>query len=252
MSSSRRRLMLGLALALLTLPRPAAADYVTQTLLLSSPTDPAGKGGSVKVEAYNGVGTAGGSLNAGEVRLTYSRGLGYPDVIEPGIDSYVRGFQGIGFNTDLSLTADQIVGPTGWSASPGALLGTHGEFEWAVATSTNYRDDVSILITGLGADALLSHFLLPSTGSTGGPAYFAGQWLDVALGPNGYDRSEIVASPGTTSGPAPGPGPEPVPGPGPEPVPGPNETPEPGSLALAGLGLIGLAAARLRRRRAAA
>ena len=228
-----RRLAVGLALALLAVARPAAADYVSQTVLLTSPADPVAPAGSVVVEAYDGLGTAGGGLNAGEVRISFQRippprGAGHAPGEAPLFT--VQGFQVVGFNTDLNLTAGQITGPAGWAAAPGVTLGGHGDFGWALGTATAFQNDVSVLITGLGANASLAHFLLNSTGGGSGPAQFAGQWIDVSFGPGGFSTSETVA------------------GPAPEEV-ATEATPEPASLALGGLGLLGLAIGRTVRRR---
>src|SRR5262245_43669861 len=48
----------------------ALADYISQTVGLSS-TAPNPISGSVQIEAYDGKGSAGGGLNAGQVRVTF-------------------------------------------------------------------------------------------------------------------------------------------------------------------------------------
>src|SRR5688500_8421191 len=103
-----------LALAALFLAlAPARAGYLTKNVLRNRSDVVPGPGpfGSVLIEAYDGVGTPGGGLNAGEVRLTFSGPFTSFDLGEDG-GLFLAGFQSVGFNTDLSLSSGQIVGPS--------------------------------------------------------------------------------------------------------------------------------------------
>jgi hypothetical protein len=186
---------------------------------------------AVTFEAYDGNGAAGGGLNAGEVRLTYSpqigsgNGPGMPDA--PGTFR-LEGLQSVGFNSDLTLTSPQIQGPTGWFLVSGLKFGPSGQFGWGVATNSNLvTGPATILISGLGSDATFAHFNFGSQGGTspGGPALFSGRYTVIEITPDGVTGGTNWLRAGT-------------------PVP---ETPEPSSLAIVGLGAAGLALIRRRR-----
>src|SRR5262249_35993148 len=131
--------------------RGARADYLTQTVGLDqSNVLPDGvKYGSVRVEAYDGVGAPGGGLSAGQVRIT---------VTADSLASYGKldnfGIQKVGFNTDLSLKAGQITPPSGWKVEPGGNISGFGHFTWeVVGKGSNRHDPAVITISGLGANA---------------------------------------------------------------------------------------------------
>jgi hypothetical protein len=181
--------------------------------------------GTVKIDALPSL---------GEIKLTYTANTAPYSSVGPNF-----GFHTVGFNTDLALTSSQITGPTGWKPTAGANLSMFGEFSWKMETSKNPSPSVTLLITGLGANATLAHFTLPSSG--GEPQFFAGHIIDFSL--KGSDTtSQWVAG---SSDPSNQPPPPPPGGQG-----GPPQTPEPGTAVLALIGLCGLGLLRLSRRRA--
>src|SRR5438552_12749956 len=122
--SCRRLLPVSLLLAIGvvgTAVHPAAADSMTFKLDQSNKLPDGVVYGTVKVEAFKGL---------GEIKITYTA--------EPGPYSSLGkdfGFRTIGFNTDLSLKSSQFTLPTGWKAHPHAHLNTFGVFSWKVSTS---------------------------------------------------------------------------------------------------------------------
>ncbi len=233
-------LVLGL---LLLAPQFARADYISESVSLSL-FGQGGTNGSVTVEAYDGTGSAGGGLTPGEVRLTFHADpatFGQPPG-GGGINYSFSGFQAIGFNTDLTLNANQISGPNNWVSLPNLALAGAGPFNWAVGTGASLQNDVSILITGLGTSATVGHFTLPSQPSSDpaiSSAVFAGSWALLNFGSawTGATSYLLTAGGGGASGQGG--------------APGPNDAPEPSTLALAGLGLAGLFARRSLRKRPA-
>lgn len=212
-----------IALSLCAALAPAAhAEYVSQTITLDQSNKYADGPafGSVFIEAYDGVGTPGGGLNAGQVRITYTAHLLpiYGDV-------QFFGLTAVGFNTDLTLKKNQIQGPTGWNLQKNENLGGFGRFTWEESTivGENRQNPVVLLISDLGSDAKLDHFLIgsllkngniPPQGSSAFVAHvdgFAGETGDFRHHWIGHD---ILA------------------------------TPEPGTLTLAVLGLGGLGLVR--------
>lgn len=231
------------------------ADYATQSINLdqSNTLKDGVVYGSVLIEAYNGVGAPGGGLNAGEVRLTYSAAV-VPDYTSLG---KTFGIDHVGFNTDLSFAADKISGPAGWKINNKGSMSGFGKFTWQAdgsAKGGERPNPVSLLITGLGTDATLAHFLFGSEGNGKNPpdqgsVYFA---MHVA----GFTTASQVGSHyvgGSGTGEPPPPG-----GSGEEPPPpgGGGEvrdTPEPSALLLGGFGVacFGLYRWNTRRRKAA-
>src|SRR3954471_18009029 len=116
MTPQRTRLALLLLAAALGFTQPARGGYLTETVTLDVSNE-LGSGaayGTVKVEAYDGVGATGGGLKAGEVRLTFAADPTAYDSVGPKF-----GLHTVGFNTDLSLAAAQIVTPAGWKLTKG-------------------------------------------------------------------------------------------------------------------------------------
>ena len=160
-------------------PPAAFADYVSQSVILdqSNSLKDGVAYGSVLVEAYNGVGSAGGGLKAGEVRPTYSANL----VADYDSISKTFGIDHLGFNTDLKIKSKQITSPTGWKIRKNKTLSEFGKFTWKAdgsAKGGSRPNPVTLLITGLGVNATIEHFLIGSTGSgqhapSEGSVYFA-------------------------------------------------------------------------------
>ncbi len=217
----------------------ARAGYVSQTIMLnqSNELEDNVNYGSVLVEAFDGLGDAGGGLAAGDVRLTYTAAKvpAYGDVGQN------FGFHTVGFNTDLAFSATQITGPKGWTLKPDGRLSGFGRFAWKASGGAR-SPSVVLLISGLDDDALLTHFLIDSKKQNGrtpaqGSVHFAGhvQGFTKSCDTNNQSSHWIGGS-GVPLPPNPG---------------GSNETPEtpePTSLALGGLGLAGLALGRRYRR----
>jgi uncharacterized protein (TIGR03382 family) len=212
-----RRSPLAPALAVLLLAAaPAHADYMTQTMALNA-DGPPGVTGTVQIEAYDGNGAAGGGLSAGQVRLTFNT----PAVTPPSGGSAFAGLQSVAFNTDLNLSPGQITTlATGWTFANNASIGSLGAFNWVSGTAGSLQDSVSVLISGLGANATPGHFMLPYQGNSipapPTPFLFGGQWVELSFDASGPHLASETLSTST------------------------NSTPEPSSLALAGLGLAAL------------
>lgn len=218
------------------------ADYISQTVGLSS-TAKNPISGSVQIEAYDGKGAAGGGLNAGQVRLTFHANAPIGNVGD------FSGFEGVGFNTDLSLNPSQISGPMKWEASTNPYFGIV-RFPWVVrATALDsftgswlgvpdlvyngklpLHNDLSVLISGLGSNATPAHFQFPGEKWT--PAVFYGEWWDLRDDAFGFHFSSQILS-ASESGLG----------------SGPLATPEPSTLILYCLGLAGLLARRVQRLR---
>jgi hypothetical protein len=237
--------LLVLVLPFLPVSQTAAlADYISQTVGLSS-TAPNPISGSVQIEAYDGQGAAGGGLNAGQVRLTFHANAPIGNVGD------FSGFEGVGFNTDLSLNPSQITGPMKWGASSNRYYSI-ARFPWVVrATALDsftgswlgmpdlvydgrlpLHNDLSVLISGLGSNATHAHFQFPAEKGT--PAVFYGEWWDLRDDAFGFHFSSqilVASESGSASGPL--------------------ATPEPSTLFLCCLGLAGLLARRVLQRRQA-
>jgi hypothetical protein len=169
---------MALSLAWFSHPTAARADYVSQSVTLdqSNALKDGVTYGTVLVEAYNGVGPGGGGLTAGEVRLTYTASTApYSG------ESKTFGIGAVGFNTDLSLTPGQISGPGGWKLKNNHTMSGFGNFVWELsgdAKGGSRPNPVTVLISGLGADATIGHFTLGSKGNGKSPppegsVYFA-------------------------------------------------------------------------------
>lgn len=216
---TRTRIVLSTLAAWLVFAGVGRAGYVTQSFNSGDL--------AVTFEAYDGKGAAGGGLNAGEVRLTFTDTT---PVSPPPPDTFVnQGLQSVGFNTDLSLSPGQITGPAGWNVVKNAKFGPNGTFGWAVGTVSNFQNPVSVLITGLDSDATFAHFNLGSSGGSSSNL-FGGRYVSISFGPDGADVSSSWRAAGSPSAVA--------------------QTPEPSSLAIVGVGALGLAFARWRRQRA--
>jgi hypothetical protein len=140
-------------LSLLAAPA-ARADYISVYIPIAN--EPVS--GSVQIEAFDGRGASGGGLGVGDVRLSFRTYLAPGDFSPPGIWQHM-GLRGIVFPTDLNVIPNQIAMPPGWS-----LWVRNGADQryWISAladTIPALQPTVSILITGLGANASPAHFL---------------------------------------------------------------------------------------------
>lgn len=225
------------------------ADYVSKTFQFDlSDALPAFESfGSVQIETYNGVGASGGGLAAGQVRMTFTpNALAIYGATDSGF-----GFQQVGFNSTLAINNAQISVPTGWNLRNDRFMGGFGKFKWqAYGNPGDLTGPLSITISDLGADAILDHFLLGSTSSTGespllGSVYFAGRIGGFDLNNDFFDMTSHVAGVSAAPTPPPFPGEElpPVESPG-EQGETPNPTPEPTTLFLGLCGMGGLVAYR--------
>ena len=138
----------------------------------------------------------------------------------------------MGFNTDLALKTSQISAPSGWKLTSNANLSMFGKFSWKAQTSNSEAQTIVVDITGLGANATLAHFTLPSVG--GELTFFAAHVIDFRV--KGSDVSSHWIAGSTDPPPPTGQG-------------GPPQTPEPSSLALSGLGIFAIVMARAVRRK---
>jgi hypothetical protein len=151
------------------------------------------------------------------------------------------GFGAIAFNTDLKLSASQLQLPGGWHNSPKPAISTtspsytFGTFSWGAGTVTNIENGVSVLITGLGADATPAHFLLGSSATQGPPppfesAVFAANAVRESFGVESSSYWLATNANGISGA-------------------MPAAAPEPCALVLAGLGVAGLLGRHSMRRR---
>jgi hypothetical protein len=204
--------------------RSAFADFITYNLDQSNTLADGVVYGTVKVEA---------SAALGEVKITYTAD---PSVYASTGKNF--GLHTVGFNTDLSLNAAQIAAPSGWKLTSNSTLSTFGKFSWKASTSNSEAPTVVLDITGLGSNATLAHFTLPSSG--GESQLFAAHVIDFVV--RGSDTTSHWI--GGSSDP-------PVDPPPPGGQGGPPQAPEPSSLSLSGLAIAAIAtrvAVRRRRR----
>jgi MYXO-CTERM domain-containing protein len=194
---------------------PAAADFITVNLDQSNTLPDGVLYGTVRVEAFPKL---------GEVTLIYTAS----DAPYSSVGNNF-GFHTVGFNTDLTLQPSQFTLPTGWKLDSNANLSSFGVFSWKVTTTNHVAPVETIVISGLGSNATLDHFLVPSVG--GNSAFFAGHIIDFSVSQCGTTTSQWVG------------------GSDPPPSCPPPEAPEPSTLAMGAIGLVGLAVARLVRRR---
>jgi hypothetical protein len=247
------------ALALLLFVQTAVfADYLTQIFNLVDPGEqsqnvafPGGRApGTVQIEAYDGNGANGGGLNPGEVRLIFdTKNTGFAPLSVNTANNLI-GVQAVAFNTDLSLSPSQIHVPTGWmvaqnftnySASTDRETPSSfflGQFSWGAGTVSSIQGAMSILITGLGANATLNHFVFDSTLMQNPPpgpifesAAFAANAVGLSFGADGANVSSGWLATNANGASADG--------------EGPWQTPEPTTLALASVGLVGLLGRRV-------
>lgn len=130
------------------------------------------------------------------------------------------GITSFGFNTVLSVTAANIVGPAGWSLDSAKNQDGFGKFASIVNATGQYRaDPLTFSIAGISGDTPMSYVNLSSGNAGEGNVYFAAH---VA----GFSTQ-------TTSGYFGGSAPVPE--------------PETYAMLLAGLGMVGCAAARRKR-----
>jgi hypothetical protein len=213
------------ALATLLLGRPPArGDYLlsdTQYGLVKVTTSPS-------FDLF-------GQPQPGQARILFSGQWQHSTQVIP------AGFDTVAFNTDLTLSPNQITVPQGWTLTPNSVIPGLGRFSWALHTSNPklITDWVGITIDGLGSNPAPSHFWLPSTvaGITspatpvtfafhyGAIDYYQGPdspWLRVPQGPDVSWYSVDAGPPEIVFN---------------------SPTPEPSTLGLAGLGLAGLLAA---------
>ncbi|MCI0641179.1 MAG: PEP-CTERM sorting domain-containing protein [Gemmataceae bacterium] len=218
--------------ALASTPFAARADYVAQIHVLdqSNTFKDGVYYGSVVIEAYDGVGDAGGGLSAGQVRITFTA--------DPLSDYGVRlnfGFDKVGFGTDLALKSSQISAPFAWKMKSDEQLDGFGRFTWVADQFLPHHrlNTIALTISGLGMDATLEHFLIASANKSGheppqGASYFAGRVGGfVTLGDGKLTFNHFVGAPAL------------------------EHAPEPSTLALAGLACCCLGLVRLARRRKA-
>ncbi|MCS6849620.1 MAG: hypothetical protein NZ700_00445 [Gemmataceae bacterium] len=171
-------LTLGLSVVLLHGLAPAIqAGYVSHHFSMNQSNELADGVvyGSVHFEAYDGIGPAGGGLSAGQVRLTLS-------ATQPPAYGGVGknfGIQKFGFMTSLSIPADDISGPAGWSVGFNRTMDGFGRFSVVLSGTGSSRVNPAVItISNLGSGARLENFLVGSRTSSGdvppeGAAYFA-------------------------------------------------------------------------------
>lgn len=173
MVSLRLRRVPVVVLALLLAHTTAFADYMSAQWMTDGQT---AVGGYVQIEGYDGQGTAGGGLSAGQVRLTFHEALANPrsDPAPPGTVWQYSGIQDVTFPTTVNLNPDQITMGPGWSVS---VSGQQGKFYSVTAFQNDYtqlQSTVTVLISGLGANASPLNFVDPSAWGSG----FGVDWQD--------------------------------------------------------------------------
>lgn len=194
---NRIRLAIWTLIASLTILPTAHADYVTRTYAFDfSDAMPYGESfGSVKVEAYDGNGDAGGGLNAGQVRMTF-HAAALP-LYGPTDASF--GFQQVGFNANVDIKDVQITAPNGWKLRNGRFMGGFGKFAWqAYGDPSALSGPLTLTINDLGQNAFIDNFVVGSMTSTGdwplfGSVYFAARIGGFDLNDDWYDLSSHVA-----------------------------------------------------------
>jgi len=155
----RMRLAFAIALALVCLESHARADYVSQSVPLVS--DLGGPDtGMVLAEANSGA-TAVNGLQPGQVRLTFT-GNPVPALLKLGPNF---GFNQVVFNTDLAITPGQVTLPAGWTLSgPNLWPSAPNAKIWLAQNSPSPGNQISnpvvVVISGLGSQATLNHFLI--------------------------------------------------------------------------------------------
>ncbi|MCI0376572.1 MAG: PEP-CTERM sorting domain-containing protein [Gemmataceae bacterium] len=218
--------------ALASTPFAARADYVSQIHVLdqSNTFKDGVHYGNVVIEAYDGVGAAGGGLSAGQVRITFAA-ASLPDY---GVQLNF-GFDKVGFGTDLMLKKSQFDAPFAWKMKSDDQLDGFGRFTWVADQFLPHHrlKTIALTISGLGTDATLEHFLIASANKSGheppqGASYFAGRlggFLTLCDGK--LTINHFVGAPAL------------------------EHAPEPSTLALAGLACCCIGVLRLARRRKA-
>jgi hypothetical protein len=203
------------------LGQSAKADFQSQLFDLNVSNSFSGTSttyATVLVEAWDGTGTGGGGLLAGQVRLT----LTDLPTSQEGTPGPNFGSDNFGFNSAAGFTGVTFSAPTGWSAlnTTGTQMDGFGNFAGFTKNNpTGGPGPIAFLLSGFGANATLANFEVGSTGASnaGGPFFFATHILDFANNPT----SQFVG------GSTPGGG-------------GGNLTPEPASVVMMGFGALAL------------
>lgn len=221
------------ALALLSCSAaPALAGYQSASFVFNMSNEiGAGNYGTVFAEAYTGaVGTTDHGLNPGQVRFTVT--APFLSIYGSPADAGNYGMDKFSFNTNLSILASQVVTKTtggtnlGWSVQFSKNISEFGVFSILDKGAGNSRGNpIIVTISGLGSNATLDHFVLPSTGNNGGTFFaahvggFAGNANNEEFGSHYIAVTEIT------------------------------HAPEPSGIALALAGLTGLGMLKVRRGR---
>jgi hypothetical protein len=166
-----------LGLAVTTQRAKAAFQTLTHHFTVSNTFGGTADYGTVKLEAYDGVGVGGGGLLAGQIKITVTAfSAPYANGVNGnfGIDKFA-------FNFNLSsLDLSDIASvPGGWNfdvTGPNSGYGPFGKFDAAAdsATGNDERNPLVILISNQGAEAKIANvtFLSDPNGSSGIPTYF--------------------------------------------------------------------------------
>lgn len=161
--------VVGLGLA----AQPARAGYETATYaftesnVLSDLTFPSNYG-TVKLESFDGLGTGGGGLSAGQIRITVDVNTSYYTSIGSnfGIDKFAFNFA----NLNLTTPGNIATVPSGWdfTINPNGSFGGFANFDAETAGQGNdRRDPLVILISNQNTAALIENvaFLSEAVGN---------------------------------------------------------------------------------------
>jgi MYXO-CTERM domain-containing protein len=233
MFAGKMRLGVVAALVMPVVTARVHADYVSATVPLQS-LDFGGTGAIVVAEANNGPGLGSGGALPGQVRLSFS--------VNP-LPAYGQlgphfGFSSVSFNTDLALSPSQIQIPPGWSMAAAPQSGVGGAapsglqtWQFSAATANYQVPSVGVLITGLGTQATLDHFLTPMTYNdplAANPPPWIFQAVVGGFQAPGNNSGQVITSDALSGGII-------------------QAAPEPSALTLGAVGLAGVALVRRRR-----